>query len=153
MKTVTLNPTWKAAARICLECVKHGADGEAQRNAESEIMRMADALDKLQGEKVGVYTRAFAKRIEDATSHIDFIGNDGKPRVRNYEDEARWYVAVHLAEDMRTDHTTKDWAHFVMEGMQPLNDQDIYEFFYPEDGEPGECGMPTREELIRWFHG
>jgi hypothetical protein len=49
MKSITLNPTWKAAARICLECVKHGDSPEAQRNAEAELMRMAEQLDEIHG--------------------------------------------------------------------------------------------------------
>jgi hypothetical protein len=45
-KTVKLNPTWKFAARIHLECIKHGSSEEAKRTAEEEIIKMAELLDK-----------------------------------------------------------------------------------------------------------
>lgn len=45
-KAIKLNPTWKFAARIHLECIKHGSSEEAKRTAEDEIVRMAELLDK-----------------------------------------------------------------------------------------------------------
>lgn len=101
--------------------------------------------------QTGPNIQAFAKRIEEATSQIDFIGRDGKPRKRDYEDEARWYTAYHIAENMRADYTSKDWAHYVMEGMQPLTDEEVREWF--QESETSEPVWPSREELIRWFHG
>lgn len=44
--TIKLNATWKFAARIHLECIKHGSSEEAKQTAEAEIMRMAELLDK-----------------------------------------------------------------------------------------------------------
>jgi hypothetical protein len=101
--------------------------------------------------QTGPNIQDFAKRIEEATSHIDFIGRDGKPRKRDYEDEARWFTAYQMAENMRADYTSKDWAHYVMEGMQPLTDEDVKDWFYDEDEK--EWNWPNKEELIRWFHG
>lgn len=101
--------------------------------------------------ETGPFIRAFALRIEKATSHIQFIGQNGKPRERDYEDEARWYVAVQMASEMHSDHTVKDWAHYVLNGMQPLTDEDVKEWFWPEDGPI--TGMPSHKELVRWFHG
>lgn len=105
--------------------------------------------------ETGPFIRAFALRIEKATSHIEMIGitpKGGEPRKRDYEDEARWYVGYHIAQEMHSDHTVKDWAHYVIEGMQPLTDEDVKEFFWPEDGEEI-TGMPSHKELVRWFHG
>jgi len=48
MSEVKMKMTWKLAARICLECIKHGSNAEAKEDAEKEIMRMADLLDKAQ---------------------------------------------------------------------------------------------------------
>lgn len=47
MKEVTLNINWKTAARIHIECVKYGSNPKAVKEAEAEIMRMADLLDQL----------------------------------------------------------------------------------------------------------
>lgn len=102
--------------------------------------------------QTGPFIKALAIRIERATKHIEMNGNDGKPRKRDYEDEARWYVAYQMAEDMRGDYTTKDWAHFVLDGMQPLTDEDVKEWFFPEDGEEIQ-GLPHDKELVTWFHG
>jgi hypothetical protein len=46
-EAISMNITWKFAARIHLECIKHGSSEEAKRTAEAEIMRMAKLLDKL----------------------------------------------------------------------------------------------------------
>jgi len=100
--------------------------------------------------QTGPYIVAFALLIEQATGHIEMIGNNGKPRVRDYEAEARWYVAWHMANDMHSSYTSKDWAYCVLDGMQPLSDEDVKEFLYPEDEEPN---IPTHEELIKWFLG
>ena len=45
MKTITLNPTWVAAARIYIECLLHGDSAEAKKSAQDEILRMAKAFD------------------------------------------------------------------------------------------------------------
>lgn len=47
MKTVNLTPTWKAATRILIACLKDGDSAEAKQSAEDELMRMADALDTI----------------------------------------------------------------------------------------------------------
>lgn len=101
--------------------------------------------------QTGPNIKEFAKRIEEATNHIDFIGNDGKPRNRDFEEEARWYTAYQMAENMRQDYTTKDWAYHTLDGMQPLTDEDVKDWFYDEDEK--EWNWPTKEELISWFHG
>ena len=88
----------------------------------------------------------FAARIEKATSHIEFIGNDGSPRKRDYIDEAKWYVGYQIAAQMRDEYTVKDWAYYVVEGMQPLTDTDVLTWFEAE-------GEPTDEQLVQWFHG
>jgi hypothetical protein len=38
--------TWEFAARICIECLKHGDSEEAKADAEKELIRMAKILDK-----------------------------------------------------------------------------------------------------------
>ncbi len=101
--------------------------------------------------QTGPFIKAFAHRIERATKHIDFIGNNGSPRERNYEEEALWYVAVKLAEEYHGCNTIKDWAYFMLEGMEPLTDEGVREFFWPEDGEI--TGMPSHAAIVEFFHG
>jgi len=103
--------------------------------------------------QTGPFIRAFAIRIEKATGHIDFIGNNGEPRKRDFEDEARWYVAYQLAQEYHECNTVKDWAHFMLNGMQPLTDEDVKEYFWPEEEDAEIKGMPSHAELVRWFHG
>ncbi len=50
-RTIALPVTWEWAARICIECIKHGSNPEAVKEAEAEIMRMADLLDQLVEER------------------------------------------------------------------------------------------------------
>lgn len=45
-REVSININWKTAARIHLECVKHGSNDEVKKQAEAEIMRMAELLDR-----------------------------------------------------------------------------------------------------------
>ena len=45
IRSIVLTPTWVAAARIYLECVKHGDNPKTKADAEKEIMRMAHLLD------------------------------------------------------------------------------------------------------------
>ena len=92
-----------------------------------------------------------AKRIEEALSGIEFIGRDGKPYERNYEEDARWFTAYHMAENMRSDYTSKDWAYYVLDGMQPLTDEDVKDWFYDEDEK--KWNWPDDEYLVSWFHG
>lgn len=47
MKTIILNPTWVAAARIYIECLLHGDSADAKKSAQDEILRMAQAFDKV----------------------------------------------------------------------------------------------------------
>lgn len=107
--------------------------------------------------QTGPNIKEFAKQIKEATNHIDFIGNDGKPRKRDFEEEARWFVSYQMACDMCETYRAKDWAHYVLEGMQPLTDEDVREWFQEEDeetGDPtGEPIWPDRDRLISWFSG
>lgn len=45
-RTIVLPMTWEFAARICIECIKHGDSEKAKQEAESELVRMAKLLDK-----------------------------------------------------------------------------------------------------------
>lgn len=45
-RTIVLPMTWEFAARICIECIKHGDNEKARRDAEAELVRMAKLLDK-----------------------------------------------------------------------------------------------------------
>jgi len=93
--------------------------------------------------KPGPTIKEFAKRIEAATHDLE------SSEPRNYEAEARWYAAYFIAEGMVSDHTTKDWAYFVLDGMQPLTDEDVRAFFDPE--ETNMCQWPTYWEIRQWF--
>lgn len=102
--------------------------------------------------QTGPFIKAFALRIERALKGIEFIGNDGKPYERDYEADARWYVAWHMAEDMRETYMVRDWAEFCLNGMQPLTDEDVKEWFWPED-EDEITGLPSEEHIVKFFHG
>jgi len=99
----------------------------------------------------GPFTQALALRMQRACKGIDFIGNDGKPYEPDWEADAQWFVAYQMAEQMHSDHTVKDWAHYVLNGMEPLTDEDVKEWFWPEDGDV--TGLPSEEELRKWRHG
>lgn len=101
--------------------------------------------------QTGPFIKIFAERIKWALKGIQFIGNDGKPYERDYEEDARWYTAYHMAENMREDYTVKDWAHYTLNGMQPLTDEDVHDWFHDEDKHA--MMWPSKEELISWFHG
>ena len=107
--------------------------------------------------QTGPNIREFAKVIEEALNDIEFIGNNGMPYNRNYEEDARWYTAYQMAEDMRETYTVKDWAYYTQDGMQPLTDEDVREWFQDEDeetGDPiGEPKWPDKQTLVRFFHG
>ena len=45
IKTIKLIPTWKAAARIYIECMKHGTTPVGKEAAEAGIMEMAEKFD------------------------------------------------------------------------------------------------------------
>ena len=45
--TIRLNPSWSAAGRILLECVKYGETPEAKDNAAEEIMRALAGYDAM----------------------------------------------------------------------------------------------------------
>lgn len=88
MKTIKLTPTWKAAARICIECLKFGTDANAQKSAEDELMRMADALDEINAGEFSV------NNPEHDTWHVQFAGGEyeiiycnTRPRL-----SPKWYV-------------------------------------------------------------
>ncbi len=93
----------------------------------------------------------FANRIKRALSGIQFIGRDGKPYERDYEEDARWFTAYQMAEDMHETYTIKDWAHYTYGGMQPLTDEDVHDCFYDEEEKM--WLWPMREDLIKFFHG
>jgi len=93
--------------------------------------------------ETGPTIKMLASRMAEVTKKVDFIGRDGKPYERDYEADARWYVARHLADEMREDYTAKDWAHYVLEGMQPLTDEDVADFLVE--------GTPTDKEILAWF--
>lgn len=81
-----------------------------------------------------------------------------KGKERDYKQEARWFVAYHLASDMRECYMNKDWAHYVLEGMQPLTETDVDEFMNPEEmTDEGDKVTPMdRKDLmvmIRSFYG
>jgi len=93
--------------------------------------------------QTGPSIKMLASRFAEVTKKVDFIGKDGKPYERDYEADARWYVALQLAIEMHDDHTVRDWAHCVLNGMQPLTDEDVEEYLVE--------GTPTDEEILRWF--
>jgi hypothetical protein len=101
--------------------------------------------------KHSVVIQALANRMKEACVGIDFIGNDGKPYNRDYERDALWYTAYHIAEGMTDGMRTKDWAHFVLDGMEALSCQDVVDHFYPEGDEAQH--LPTEEECVKWLHG
>lgn len=47
---ITLTPTWTAAVRIYIECIKHGDNEHAKQEAEKELLKLAAYVDNLQGE-------------------------------------------------------------------------------------------------------
>jgi len=93
----------------------------------------------------------FANRIRLALSGIEFIGRNGKPYERDYEEDARWFTAYQMAADMHETYTIKDWAYYTYNGMQPLCDEDVKECFYDEHEKV--WLWPMREDLIKFFHG
>ena len=100
---------------------------------------------------------AFAQHIKKSLTGIDFIGRDGKPYERDYEEDARWFTSIQMASEMRETYRTKDWAHYVEEGMQPLDDNELREWFCVKDEESGDpIGEPQWPEgmvIRRFFHG
>lgn len=107
--------------------------------------------------QIGPNIKRLAKHMQESVEGIDFIDHHGEPYERDYEADARWYVAYHTAIDWCETYKGKDWAVCVLDGMQPLSDQDVGEFCnyvpadgFPDDGFPGE---PTKTEVIRWLHG
>lgn len=93
--------------------------------------------------QTGPSIKLLASRFYALTAKADFIGRDGRPYDRDYEADARWFVAQQLATEMVQDYKTKDWAHFVLEGMQPLTDEDVRDYLVE--------GTPTDEEIIAWY--
>ena len=84
-----------------------------------------------------------ASRFAEVCKKVDFIGRDGKPYERNWEADARWYVASCLAQEMRDDYTVKDWAHIVLDGLPNLSDEDVADYLIE--------GTPTDTEILAWF--
>lgn len=106
--------------------------------------------------QTGPNIKRLAAHIEKHTDHIHWAAPEGGFKVRDYEAEARWYIAYNNAMDMNETYRTKDWAYCVLDGMQPLSDEDVgYYCHYIGNKEEQECwaGEPTRDELVRWFHG
>ena len=48
LKTMSLTPSWEAVVRICILTLEVGKDGEAKEFAKKELIRLAQAVDKLQ---------------------------------------------------------------------------------------------------------
>lgn len=107
--------------------------------------------------ETGPNIQAFAEHIKECLVNIEFIGRDGKPYERDYEDDAKWFTSIQIASAMREDYTVKDWAHFVYNGMQPLTDVEVREHFqeqHEETGDPiGEPVWPDAMVIKRFFHG
>jgi len=96
--------------------------------------------------ETGPHIKELAALIEKHTEdYVPFIPY----KKRDYEKEARWYAAHQIAEEMRQSYTTKDWADFVLNGMQPLTDEDVKLLFDPE--ETGTIYWPSRAELRRFY--
>ena len=94
--------------------------------------------------QTGPTIKMFASLLAKATENVEWATSKLTERKeRDYEADARWYVAMNLAAEMREDYTTKDWAHFVLEGMQPLTDEDVHDFLIE--------GMPTDKEIRKWY--
>lgn len=77
---------------------------------------------------------------------------EDKPEAeRDYEQEARWFAAYQIASDMYETYTIKDWAHFVLNGMERLTETDVLEHF----NDPDEGPMSRLEIMhqIRNFYG
>ena len=90
MKTITLNPTWFAAARIYIECLLHGDSAEAKKSAQDEILRMAKAFDTV-NEARDNFVMAQAKNEPWDVSHCGgkyYIAKDNS-RSRN---SPAWFV-------------------------------------------------------------
>ncbi len=93
--------------------------------------------------ETGPSIKMLASRMAEVTEKVDFIGRDGKPYQRDYEADAKWFVARHLAEEMMEVNTIKDWAHVILGGIRPLDDKTVQEYLVE--------GTPTDDELLRWF--
>ncbi len=97
-----------------------------------------------------------ANHMRASVEGIQFIGNDGKPYERDYEADARWYIAYNIAMDMCETYRAKDWAHYVLEGMSKLGDEEVGEYCHytgSEEDKEAWAGEPTKEEIIKWLHG
>ncbi len=46
-RVIKMNPSWTAAGRILLECVKYGETPEAKDNAAEEILRALAGYDAM----------------------------------------------------------------------------------------------------------
>lgn len=96
--------------------------------------------------ETGPHIKELAALIEKHTKDYVLLHTN---LPRNYEKEARWYAAYQIAEEMRECYTTRDWADFVLNGMQPLTDEDVKLLFDPE--ETGTIYWPSRAELRRFY--
>jgi hypothetical protein len=50
VKTISLIPTWRAAARIYMQCLEHGTE-EGKQAAREGILEMAEHLDRINAER------------------------------------------------------------------------------------------------------
>jgi hypothetical protein len=98
--------------------------------------------------QTGPNIKELALRIAQETRHIERFGQQNPP---DFEAEARWYVAWHMADEMRDCYGTKDLAYYTLNGMEPLTDEDVRERFYDEDEK--KMNWPSAEELVKWFGG
>lgn len=99
-------------------------------------------------------TQSLAAAIKKFTE--DHVKDMEEPR--NYEDEARWFTAFQLAEEMREAYTTKDWAHLIKDGLQPMTEEAVDEQFNPviltDDGDKVEpLDRKDMMVMIRSFYG
>lgn len=98
-------------------------------------------------------TQSLAAAIKKFTEdHVE------KGKERDYEREARWFIAYHVAQEMHECYKIKDWADLLINGIPPLGESDVDEYLNPEGmGENGDETQPMdRKDLmvmIRGFYG
>ena len=92
-----------------------------------------------------------AQLIKDYTDpeiKVPLAGYNITKRQRDYEEEARWFVAYKLATDMYDSHTIKDWTHLVRHGCSPINESDLEDYYNEQDAE-----SDLIEEIIEFYKG
>jgi len=93
--------------------------------------------------ETGPAIKMLASRFAEVCKDVQFIGSDGKPYERDWEADALWYVARQLATEMMECYMSKDWAHCLLNGIQPLDDEAVYDYLIE--------GTPTDAEILKWF--